>query len=963
MTLGSALPWRACPVLGRFQVRILLSSPRTRTPRYPRATAGSIGYRNSVRAQSTDHDPLLPSEAQLEAPVITEEPSSLVERLTRVPVRPHGPMDSVLVRPATPYPHKREAREDLHRNHRALTQQDRLQKNRGRFLPGDWRIVLQTLTQSTPIHTKPENGVKVVIPKHTAELLLTDRKNNVWNIKSRTGCEMRLYRLRKEGGVGKEETAEAGVPEALFEDRLGTMGEDQVKLPEDDEIAAVTKAVHGTESGDTNIYLYISGAPNAVAAAVDDILKVTKAVTVLRIRHGSATLLHPGSASQLPGQGLPASDMVGERVSHYPMSAPCRPYTLWIRADEIPRPSEWTIQTFQEYIAALTMSRVHESPARKLYPGEESHKKTVIGLLHDVFEDPDAAAAVSHPAFKLALEYVVRSGETHVPDAQRLFDRASSLLVMDTDAYNLLFEMGVKSKNLVAFESVLKRMLSRGLQPNLRTWLLFLRMIEAEEVRRYILQSMHTKRFFDDPRAIVGVVNEMANQDIYRAIQLGQDIDAFLDAQRQLYGPAWHLTRRSCNRYLDYLGKYGKFDQCRRLLERMFADDFARPNTISLNTVVSHCKLYRKIDEAINFVRMFDSHGYKVVDKITIHQLFELARILRKPHMLGVVWRYAHITDMTNHRLRRRGIKLLAGDKETNRLIDRIRPLWESDRHECDLTPLQFVEGALLDGFKNVVHDENGQIAAEPRRQEPAQRQADGRRQALEQSKAPESPQPHADYLVDFYNETAPATSGTAGRKSEARPETRNPTSTSSPKPAPPTSPSKSKPASEILTATAQVLNSSHLVSTPLTYIEKYTAFAQWAHKKSAEFEPTEPLSDLLQRALNNDRRLLSVAHNASPIQEGLPVNLSGVPILLASRQFPVGQGMGLVEGKVREEDMEQDEEDGLGQEKEKKRGKKKERKNEEKEEMMKEKKEKMKNKKEKMEEKMKKRGGEKIEE
>ncbi|KAK4151408.1 hypothetical protein C8A00DRAFT_35936 [Chaetomidium leptoderma] len=638
MTLGSALPWRACSPLSRICIHRIPRSLAvlTTNPRFARAQSTEAVAVNSTEPRRRDDD-----KTSAEA-ATTGSLSSLIDRLSHVPIRPRGPQDSIaVVAPVISYPHRRENREAHNRNHRALTQQSRIESRRLAPYAGDWRDILQILMKSTPT-TKNKHGIKVILPRHSVKALLSDHENNLWNIRSRTRCGLTLY---GDGGQGEN----------------------------------------------IDPYIMLSGQPAAMSAALDDILKLAQGVTVVNLQDPTATAVPDGQQ---------VSTATPTPVSFYKMPVSPRPYTLNMRADEIPRPRIWTIEAFEQYVAALTMGRLQGSFARKLYPEGQTHRDTVVQQLLAVFNDPAASAAVSGAAFKLALSFLTRAGMSLVGDAWALFDRVSSLgLRLGTDDYNLMAETAVKSKNLLSFRSIICKMVARGHAPNLRTWLLFVRVVEAVDIKRYILRAMHTKDFFSNRGAATQVSTEMADQDVYRAIQLSQDFDTFLAGLRELYGPDWRLQTRTANRYLEIYGRHSKFDESKQLLEYMFASQIGgKPDVISLNTVVTHCKRQSKIDLAVDFIRMFDEQGRSVVaDKVTFHLLFEAARRLRKPHLLGAVWRYAHMRGMTNHKMRHRGMTLLK-EKEERALLhltDRVRGLWESPNN-LKFSKQQFVRTLML---------------------------------------------------------------------------------------------------------------------------------------------------------------------------------------------------------------------------------------------------------------------------
>ncbi|KAK4249303.1 hypothetical protein C7999DRAFT_12850 [Corynascus novoguineensis] len=826
MTLGSALLWRACSPRGRIQQRFAPTTTSTSpaAPRNPpvvrrhahlaalsffRAQSTASGRPKPLRRTRLPHEP--PSES-----LPTQAPSSLVERLSRVPVRPHDPYGSVVVKPVIQYPHKRENREALLKHHRAYTQQLRLEQRRPPGArTGDWRAALNKLIKWTPPHER-HGRIKVVIPKHSVALLLSDHERNLWNIKSRTECDMTLYR------------------------------------PAD-------------EAAPFDPYVILSGQPTAMTAAVDDILKVSKGVTVVNLDEFLKTGVESSQAGQPPTQGLNDSAFAPTKILPHQMSVSCRPYRLNVRADQIPRPSEWTVEAFQQYTAALVMGNLDARRARQLYRDGETHKETVVRQLHAAFYDPAASTAVSLPALKLALRYLTAAGATHLKDAQSLFDRAEELgLRVNTDTYNLIAEMSVKSKNLPAFDSTVSQMVRHGYKPNLRTWLLFLRLVEAEEVRRYILQAMDTKTFFSDPAALNGVAGIMADHDAYRAVQQGQSFDDFIAGLRELYGPEWQLTLRAANRYLDVFGQHSKFNEMRQLVGYMFASEQSKPTTISLNTVITRCKHQRKVDPAVDLVRMFNEHGYDVADRTTFHLLYELARKTRKPHLLGAVWRYAHRVGMTNHRMQVHGIKVLAGERESARLTDRIRGVWEKPR-SCAISRQEFMENLFLCDYKTSRSDLRTLLQKTENRIEEAQ----------DVPNTTSRPPPDGNSIpAQSANRADPGTQfGTpAGDKEQA---------------------SLNMPSND----GAPGAIASHL--TPrLTAAEMYELYARAMSKAAERFVPSIPLGIYLQQALDRDRNLHRLARAqgiAANDDKALRANVDPIELPVVRRKGPMFDQNGLL--------------------------------------------------------------------
>ncbi len=325
--------------------------------------------------------------------------------------------------------------------------------------------------------------------------------------------------------------------------------------------------------------------------------------------------------------------------------------------------------SFLEYVAALVSARKVPSLSSKLYPPGTSHEQAVITQLHKVFNDPATQHALSSDALKLALSYMARNGETSRPDVRALYARMEAAgLPMDTAVYNILARSAVAAKDLVFFATVLRLMRRRAQPPNLSTWILFLRIIEAEEVRRYILHAMDRRGLFRAPNAVKLVSFELVSADMECAIQQGKDWATFSADQDRLYGSDW-FSKSSANKIIEVLGRHGKFDEILVVIDQMLAEPSCQPDTVTLNTILTHCKLQNNFHEALRVLQKFGHQMPVLADPITYHLLFSMAWRARMPHTLAVLWRYACLVDGTTYGMRRRVASLLRGSVGTRRTL------------------------------------------------------------------------------------------------------------------------------------------------------------------------------------------------------------------------------------------------------------------------------------------------------
>jgi hypothetical protein len=631
---------------------------------------------------------------------------------------------------------------------------------------------------------------------------LSDHGKNLWNIKSRTGCAITLYQPTDEGA-------------------------------------------------NLDPYVTLDGQSAAISTAVDDILKVTKGITVVNLgepRENRQDDSQADQTDQAPADASGDSAFTATKIRPHQMSVAWRPYKLDISVDEIPRPTEWTTEAFQQYVSAVVMGEVNASLARRLYPRGKTHKYAAVEKLVEVFNDPNASEVVSLPALIMALRYVTSGGATHLQAAEELVERASKLgLRMDTNIYNLLADTAVYSKDLLAFETAVSQMMVHGHKPNLQTWLHFLRLVEAEDVRRYIIQAMDIKGFFlSDPMAVNQISGIMADHDAYRAVQQGQNLEAFIAGLRELYGATWELHQRAACRYLSVFGQYSKFDEAKQLLKYMFKTEAGKPNTVALNTILTHCRNQRKVDLAVEFVRMFDEQRYNVADALTFKLLFEIARRTQKPQLLGAVWRYAHRMEMTNHDMRNHGIKLLAGKKDLLRLTKLMRGIWE-EPHSCPIGRREFIEALLLSDYSiGRAEGAKGPWIAKGR---PKKKRAPPNAPIASESAYTDD---ELERLLASFPDKPPDESQ---------------------------SPSTGVPVEKVVRK-----NKGDLVQSTIPYAaEAYDLYAKAMYKNYRNVTPVVPLGHVLQEALDRDRRL-----NLLSREEKAPGGGGRVPADMYPVQVPV---------------------------------------------------------------------------
>ncbi|KAM7200120.1 hypothetical protein V8F33_004053 [Rhypophila sp. PSN 637] len=134
------------------------------------------------------------TEAAAEASAVSSR--QFFERLSKLPICTDEIHAPVVVKQPTNYTHHREINRDLHQSRRTLIQHKFHSKRAEEYQSsesGDWRGILRKLKEITPMYSPVAGSIQVLVPEESVHLLTEDRANNIWAIKSRTGCELQLH--------------------------------------------------------------------------------------------------------------------------------------------------------------------------------------------------------------------------------------------------------------------------------------------------------------------------------------------------------------------------------------------------------------------------------------------------------------------------------------------------------------------------------------------------------------------------------------------------------------------------------------------------------------------------------------------------------------------------------------------------------------------------------------------------
>ncbi|KAL6863949.1 hypothetical protein J3F83DRAFT_762249 [Trichoderma novae-zelandiae] len=401
--------------------------------------------------------------------------------------------------------------------------------------------------------------------------------------------------------------------------------------------------------------IILRGKSSVLAHAAEELVAACKDVEVYRLGEVAAfgyevQRLWPGIEGAADGGSFIPDDKQDNIWVHQEYQA----YWIDTPYEEAPRPEQWTMEKLDTYIRMLVCGRLRPHLALRYYAKPEKDGTFVdtdgirVQLIMAALTDAKAKACITPSILKMAMSFMAHKGG-HRADADRLLTLAEEWgIPLDTEAYNIMLEGYVTKRD----------MQQRYFQPNARTWLLFLELVEKEMERRQII----------DPATRRGIARIMATHDAYVAFRSGKRLDAFMAEQKSRYGEDW-FTADAMNSILTEFFRFHerdsrRFDEFRGLIEKQ-SEDGRKVGIDTINLVLERCLAYKDWDTAIWALTKLHESGCEA-DHLTYQYVIRLAIRLQLPHALGVAVFYAaleyKLRDLTRVLLRR---LLLGHTKDT----------------------------------------------------------------------------------------------------------------------------------------------------------------------------------------------------------------------------------------------------------------------------------------------------------
>lgn len=321
-----------------------------------------------------------------------------------------------------------------------------------------------------------------------------------------------------------------------------------------------------------------------------------------------------------------------------------------LRADRIPRPPVWTIDTFVYYLELLTQSSVTHWISRQLYGNGSTHVAEVSRILTEAFKSPAAREFLSPQAFNVAIQFFC--AHAAIPQAVALLEYMEWLCMkIPSETMNNLLRGCAINKDLYNFTMVLRKCINIGIAPSAATWVILLGMTRLRDAQNVIVESMQERFMLEDTRTIRGVMRGVLRENIRGDISIhldnGRDLTSFLELMDSQFGTDWLSSSSSAsNIILDELGQRKTAAEVVGMLHTLMERGM-KIGEATLNMLLRFCSRERDHLLAIRVLRLHFRHGVSA-DTRTFDILFMQAWRSRLYNFARVIWRTACMQGMVS---------------------------------------------------------------------------------------------------------------------------------------------------------------------------------------------------------------------------------------------------------------------------------------------------------------------------
>ena len=324
-----------------------------------------------------------------------------------------------------------------------------------------------------------------------------------------------------------------------------------------------------------------------------------------------------------------------------------RPVTQF-RADNITRPSEWSVINFRNYVEDLAKSSVSPLRHRQLYKGEESHVSAVAEQLRQLFGNTRLYRYWSVEACNAALSFFYR--HSMLTRARALYSQMEDRKYLTSvETFNIMLQGSASRKNLAHFQGLLDAMMKRKLKPNAQTWEAFFLVNTSSHIRYQIFQSMWDRGVLDDLHTMSKFFTLNIREVFCMQLDKGRTVTWFLEYMDNLNESNW-LSTSTGNIIIHEVGKRGSAREAVNVLDELEPRGM-KFDKVTLSTLLHRCRPDSNHDLSIHILHRFRKHKI-YPDKVAYESIF---RQFWRSHLYNcakVAWRYACVEGQASSLMR-----------------------------------------------------------------------------------------------------------------------------------------------------------------------------------------------------------------------------------------------------------------------------------------------------------------------
>ena len=311
-------------------------------------------------------------------------------------------------------------------------------------------------------------------------------------------------------------------------------------------------------------------------------------------------------------------------------------------------PAVWSRFTFANHVKDLVKCQMTRLVDRHLYGSETQHQLAVQDALMALFRDEALRPHITSSSIKTALRFFYR--HNLISSARFLCNLVEELEIpWDIDMFNLMLRGAAGRKDLHSFTYILLLMKRKGVAPDPRTWTALLQVLRSKSAQLYVLEAGLRFGIFDDPGDARDAVRHIIEVELLEHIHTKEELSVFTNRLDRLYGREW-MSVSTGNKMCHILGEAGLLPQAVDAL-RFITQRGWRPNNVTLQTFLSHCRRLREPVPALAILRLFEFAYSILPGQAEYDALFMLAWKARYMNLCRVVWRVACLKAAVSYRM------------------------------------------------------------------------------------------------------------------------------------------------------------------------------------------------------------------------------------------------------------------------------------------------------------------------